>query len=139
MSRLRQALFAILALLGALVALPSAHAGSLAGSEWKPLLIDGSPVPEDTRAFVRFGGQGRLFGFSGCTDLSADYQASDGRLVVGPLAAARTACEDRGTQHAAALTRALERARSYRRQGIHLLLFDACGRPVLELRQTDWD
>jgi len=118
----------------------AANGSGLAGSEWKPLHISGWEVPEASSVFVQFRGQGRLEGFAGCNRLFGEYEARDGRLSVGPVAATRKVCDDdRVQQVETALLAALERARSYHRERIRLVVFDSAGQPVLEMRQTDWD
>lgn len=117
----------------------AAAAVMLQGSEWKPVLINDVPVPEETSAFVQFRSQGRLEGFSGCNRLFSDYETSDEHIVIGPVAATRQRCADSVMQRESALAAALENARTWYRQGIRLVLFDGTGRPILEMRQTDWD
>lgn len=134
----RTAAATALALVGA-IASSVAAAASLQGSEWKPLRIGDDAVPTDTAAFVQFHSKGRLFGHGGCNRLFAEYDAHDGRIFVGPVAATRMACAGSVMAREAALAGALENARTYRRDGIQLVLFDAAQVPILELRQTDWD
>ncbi|MDJ0739169.1 MAG: META domain-containing protein [Gammaproteobacteria bacterium] len=129
---------AALALFG-LVSPSTVVAASLQGSEWIPLRIGDDALPPDTAAFVQFHSKGRLLGHGGCNRLFADYDAHDGRIFVGPVAATRMACTASVMAREAALAGALENARTYRRDGIQLVLFDAAQVPILELRQTDWD
>lgn len=117
----------------------TSHAAPLQGSEWKPLSIADAPVPEDSSAFVQFRSKGRLVGFSGCNRIFADYEAAEGQLFIGPVAATRMACAESVMARETALARALEDARTYRRDKRQLVLFDAAGRPILELLQSDWD
>ena len=72
----------------------NAHAASLQGSEWKPLRMGEMAVPESSAAFVQFRSKGRLEGHSGCNRLFAEYEAQDGYIFVGPVAATRMACEE---------------------------------------------
>lgn len=116
-----------------------AQATLLQGTEWKPLRIGDIAVPEDSSAFVQFHSKGRLNGYSGCNRLFAEYEAADGQIFVGPVAATRMACAESVMTRESALAGALENARTYRRDGISLVLFDDNGQPILELRQTDWD
>jgi heat shock protein HslJ len=122
-----------------LLAFMPGHAASLAGTEWKPLRMGELVVPEHSEAFVQFRSKGRLSGFSGCNRLMAEYQANDGVIFVGPVSATRMACADDVMARETALAQALEQARTYLRQQADLVLFDANGQPILELRQTDWD
>ena len=114
-------------------------ASQLQGSEWKPLRIGDDAVPEESSAFVQFQSKGRLIGHSGCNRMFAEYESRDGQIFIGPVAATRMACADSVMAREAALAAALENARTYRRDGIQLVLFDSMGQPILELRQTDWD
>lgn len=117
----------------------TAAANALQGSEWKPLRIADVSVPQDSSAYLQFRSKGRLMGFSGCNRLFAEYQAEDGGIFVGPVAATRMACADSVMARESALASALENARTYQRDGTRLVLFDAAGQPILELRQSDWD
>jgi len=121
-----------------LATLPS-HAASLMGTEWKPLRMGELAVPEAGDAFIQFRSKGRLSGFGGCNRLMAEYQAQDGVIFVGPVAATRRACPGDVMRLESAFAHALEQARGYRRQQTELVIFDAGGQPILELRQTDWD
>lgn len=115
------------------------HAAALQGSEWQPLQIADEAVPEDSGVFVRFHSKQRLIGHSGCNRMFAEYQASDGHIFVGPVAATRMACDEAIMAREAALALALESARTYHRDGTSLVVFDSAGQPILEMRQTDWD
>jgi heat shock protein HslJ len=126
-------------LLAAPFSIDAGDGPGLAGSEWKPLRIGARDVPEGSRAFVQFRNQGRLEGFGGCNRFFADYEASDGRLSVGPVTATRKTCVDNVTQREIALLAALGSARSYHRERVRLVLFDGAGQPLIEMRQTDWD
>lgn len=114
-------------------------AASLQGSEWKPLRMGSLAVPELSTAFVQFRSKGRLEGHSGCNRIFAEYEADDGDIFIGPVAATRMACEGGLMATEAALATALENARTYQRMRTRLVLFDQEGKPILELRQTDWD
>ena len=116
-----------------------AYAAALQGSEWKPVRIGAIDVPEESSAFIRFRSKGRLSGFSGCNDLFAEYQAKDGVVFVGPVAATRTICDERVMVRESAIAAALESARTFQRDGVRLVFFDQHRQPVIELRQIDWD
>jgi len=134
----RKGLHAVVAGL-VLVTAGESIAGGLQGSEWKPLRMGELEVPEDSSAFVRFESKGRLVAYSGCNRMMAEYSAHDGMIFVGPVAATRMMCAETVMQREAALATALEQARSFRRDGTSLVLFDAADQPSLEMRQTDWD
>ncbi len=116
-----------------------ATSGSLQGSEWQPTLLNDTPLPEATDSFIQFRSKGRLAGFSGCNRLMAEYFTDGQAILIGPVAATRMRCDDLAMTMEADLSGALERARTYRREQTRLVLFDARGNPILELRQTDWD
>ncbi|MGD1982335.1 MAG: META domain-containing protein [Chromatiaceae bacterium] len=125
------------------VALPmccgSVSAASLAGTEWQPERMGELAVPPESSAFIQFRSHGRLAGYSGCNRLMAQYRIQDSAIFIGPVAATRMSCAGTVMAREAALATALERARTFRRQRTELVLFDAAGQPILELRQTDWD
>lgn len=113
---------------------------TLAGSEWVPLEIDGVPASEPTRAFVRFGGEGRLSGNSGCNRFVGTYEIDGAMLRVGPdVAVTRMACPPAIMEAEARLLRVLETARGFSRDGIAIDLTGEDGGTVLRMRQTDWD
>lgn len=114
-------------------------AASLAGTEWKPVRMGAVEVPEASSAYVQFRSKGRLTGHSGCNRLQARYVAEDGSIFIGPVAATRMVCADTVMTREVALAAALERSRTFRRRQAELVLYDAGGQPILELRQTDWD
>lgn len=113
---------------------------TLAGSEWVPLEIDGAAASERTRAFVRFGGDGRLSGNSGCNRFTGSYEIDGATLRIGPdVAMTRMACPPEVMDEEARLMRALEAVRGFSRDGIALDLTAEDGMAVLRMRQTDWD
>jgi len=116
-----------------------AQSAPLQGSEWKPVMIGETAVPEATSAFVQFGSKGRLQGNSGCNRLFAEYQVDAGHILIGPVVATRMLCAAEVMTREAALANALESARTYQRVRIRLVMFDGDGMPILQLRQTDWD
>ena len=127
------------ALLAAQFFLGTAQSTPLQGSEWKPVRMGEIAVPEESTAFVQFRSKGRLEGHGGCNRLFAQYQVDDGHIFVGPVATTRMACAQGLMEREAELAAALENARTYQRLKTRLVLFDSEARPVLEMRQTDWD
>ncbi len=115
-------------------------AETLAGSEWVPLEIGGVPASEQTRAFVRFGGDGRLSGNSGCNRFTGSYEIDGAMLRIGPdVTITRMACPPVIMEEEARLVRAFEKVRGVSRDGIGLDLTGGDGAAVLRMRQTDWD
>ena len=129
----------VILLFNTLLFVHMAAATSLQGTEWKPLRIGDTVVPDESSAFVQFRSKGRMNGYSGCNRMFAEYEAADGQIFIGPVAATRMACAETVMDRESALAAALENARTYLRDGTRLVLFDSGGQPLLELRQTDWD
>lgn len=129
----------IVPLLAGLIWFGTAVSAPLHGSEWKPLQIGENAIPQASSIFVQFRGEGRLQGYGGCNRLFAEYLENDGCISIGAVAATRMACDELVMKREAALIRALEKARSYRRMRTRLMLFDEDRVPLMELRQTDWD
>jgi putative lipoprotein len=118
----------------------SAVSETLCGSEWVPVEIEGVPASEATRAFVRFGGDGRLSGKSGCNRFTGSYRIEGGTLRIGSrVAMTRMTCSPAVLEEEARLVRALEAARGFSRNGIALEMTGEDGSIELRMRQTDWD
>ena len=113
---------------------------TLCGSEWVPVEIEGVPVSEVTRAFVQFGGDGRLSGNSGCNRFIGSHRIDGETLRIrSGVAMARMACPPAIMEEEARLVQALEAARGSSRDGIVLDMTGEDGSTVLRMRQTDWD
>jgi heat shock protein HslJ len=113
---------------------------TLAGSEWVPIEIQGAPASDGSRAFVRFGGEGRLSGNSGCNRFTGSYEIDGVMIRIGPgVAMTRMACPPAVMEEEMRLIQALEAARGFARDGISLDLTGEDGVSVLRMRQTDWD
>ena len=118
----------------------SAVSETLCGSEWVPVEIEGVPVSEVTRAFVQFGGDGRLSGNSGCNRFIGSHRIDGEALRIrSGVAMARMACPPAIMEEEARLVQALEAARGSSRDGIVLDMTGEDGSTVLRMRQTDWD
>jgi heat shock protein HslJ len=76
---------------------------SLEGTGWSVESVNGRPVAEGERYFVRFEG-GQMRARFGCNSISGPVRQEGGSLVPGPLAATRMACPDmRDEQEASAI------------------------------------
>ena len=118
----------------------SALAETLAGSEWVPVEIDGVPASEVTRAFVQFGGDGRLSGNSGCNRFTGSYLIDGATLRISSgLAMTRMACPPAVIEEEARLVQALVAARGFFRDGISLDMTGEDASTVLRMRQTASD
>lgn len=77
---------------------PAPAGTGLAGSEWKFTTIDGAaPVAEATLSF----GDDRLAASAGCNRMGGAWRSEGGKLVAGPLAMTKMACEGIMAQEAA--------------------------------------
>jgi putative lipoprotein len=134
---MRQAIVTVLsmALLGLVV---PAVAADLAGSQWRPIAI-GTAAWTAGEAFVRFEGEGRLVGRSGCNGFFGSYRLAGDVIEIGPLASTRKACPEPAMRDETALLEALAAARGFARDGIQLSLTDQAGEPTASFVQTDWD
>ena len=129
----------LIAGLGALFLAGTVAAGGLQGSEWKPVALGNMLLTDDTTAFIQVRSKGRLVGSGGCNRLMAEYSVSGQNIFIGPVAGTRMYCGEEQMGVEANLVSALEQARTFQRDRTRLVLFDAGGAPILELRQTDWD
>lgn len=117
----------------------SAQDAPLAGSEWRPILIDSDELSADTGIFVQFGGDNQLSGHGGCNRFFTSYTTADDTIAIGPIASTQMACPEplMATEQALFLT--LEAARRFMRYRIELILFDQNGVEIARLIQTDAD
>ena len=116
-----------------------AMAEGLAGSEWRPVELNGAGQPGDTTLSVQFGANGRLNGFSGCNRFSGGYTTSGERITIGPLASTRMACEETAMQTEARFLKMLEATTEFQRERVKLTFRDEQRTVVARFAQTDWD
>jgi len=122
-----------------LVSTMPSNAADLAGSEWRPTVIGDMQLPKDADIFVRFGAEGKLQGNGGCNGFFGSYRIADGGLVIGPLGATQMACPEPIMKTERAFMKALQAAKSFKRDRIDLELFDGNGEVVMVLAQRDAD
>lgn len=137
-----KAVLAGLALSLATLAVPAAahEIRTLAGSEWAPLEVAGSALPDDVEVFIQFGGDGRVSGSGGCNRFGGTYRQNEHDLSFGPLAATKMACEAPLGDVEAAVFTALDRvAYAEEPEPGRLSLFDADGALLMILSQRDRD
>src|SRR5262245_16808358 len=120
---------------------PSAPASAvnLAGSEWRPSRIGTSAISPEARLIVQFKSAGQLAGHGGCNRFFGQYTVSGNAIRIGPVGATRMACAEPLMTLEMEFFSALEGARSFRRDKTKLVLFDASGKELASLIQTDWD
>ena len=124
-----------------IVTLGCASAGSqnLAGSEWRPLTLNGADADPAVEQFVRFESDGKLVGAGGCNNFFGSYELEDDTIELSPLGMTRKMCSEPVMDAELALVNVLQKARSVQRQETELGLYDEQGQLVGSFRQTDWD
>ncbi len=129
----------VLILTLAMASAPAA-AQQLAGSEWRPTKIGDIKVPAGSEMFVRFGGEGKLEGHSGCNRFFGTFKLAGDGIEIGPLGVTRMACSEPAVmEREVRFLEALQNARQFMRDRIDLSLTDNAGNPVVQLIQTDAD
>jgi len=111
----------------------------LAGSEWRPTLIDGVVFDVGTPLFVQFKAAEALFVFSGCNYISGKYRISGAEILISVEDAPVGDCAGDGAKLELTLLAALRGARRFERRQARLRFFAADGNPLAEFAQTDWD
>ncbi len=109
----------------------SAHAASLAGSEWA--------LRDKPERFIHFHADGKVSGSSGCNNFAGAYEQNDHKLVFGPLAGTRKMCMGKIMEKEALFLKALAHTASMKRTKRNLTLHDRKGRLLLSLFHRDWD
>ena len=106
---------------------PGAPPPTLNDTTWTLATLTGLTLPAAAAPTLRFEA-GRVQGSDGCNRYGGPFTANEGRLQIGPhLMSTRMACPEPVGATAAAFTAALERARSYRFEGLALVLMDDGG------------
>lgn len=62
--------------------------------DWQLTELQGQAVAADSRAFIHFAADGKVWGRSGCNRFSGSWQGSAYRIQVGQLAATMMACAE---------------------------------------------
>ena len=135
MRHLRNTTLLAASILAAVTLTASADSASLAGSQWGYPLDAGE---EDPR-FVRFSGDGKLFGNGGCNNFRGKYHQAANSITIGPLATTRKACPEDIMAGERNFLSALTSARGARTTHFKLVLLDADGTELLRLVRQDWD
>jgi len=113
------------------------HLASLAGSEWA--FRDFVGAPAEAEAWIAFGADGAAHGDSGCNAFRGSYEASLGRLSLGPIAMTRKLCHGaEGATETAAMA-ALEATHGAAASHALLALFAENGDLLATLTRRDAD
>ncbi len=114
-------------------------AEGLAGSEWRPVELNGAGQPGDTKLSVQFGADGRINGFTGCNRFMGSYTTNGDRIKISPLASTRMACEETAMQTEARFLKMLEATTEFQRERVKLTFRDEKRTILARFAQTDWD
>ncbi len=106
---------------------------SIAGQEWRPILLGADPVPADSGMQVVFGVDGSIKGHGGCNSFFGSLEKTDHGIAVGPLGATRMACAQEVMSMESAFMQALQTTRQIELGEQRLQLLDADRRLLLEL------
>jgi len=117
----------------------AAAADPLAGSEWRPVALNGEPLPEPHELFVRFEGAKRVFVNGGCNHFTGHYRLQGRELLLNTSARTRNACDDDRIALERALLDIVQMPHRFQRQRARLVFEDAHGVAVARFVQTDWD
>lgn len=64
----------------------------LLDQSWRVTSIDGQPVIDSGKAFIRFGSDGQVTGKTGCNSFGGSYRDSGGAIAMGPTIVTQMAC-----------------------------------------------
>lgn len=117
---------------------PTAQAATLEGTAWVLSQLPGRSLVARSNVTLQFEA-GKVAGSDGCNRYSGAYVVNGEALLVEPLAGTQMACVPELMEQAAAYTRALNEARSFRRSGKQLQLLGADGelRATLDAQSTE--
>ena len=117
----------------------AAGSDPLAGSEWRPVEIAGTPTPEDVEVYLQFRAEGAVAGMGGCNRFTGSYSLEGEALAFSPLAATMMACPEPQMLVEQRFFATLAQVRGFARDRIDLVLSDADGAPLVVLVQRDAD
>ncbi|HMQ93020.1 MAG TPA: META domain-containing protein [Amaricoccus sp.] len=117
----------------------AAGSDPLAGSEWRPVEIAGTPTPADVEVYLQFRAEGAVAGLGGCNRFTGGYSLEGATLAFSPLAATMMACPEPEMLVERRLFTTLAQVRGFARDRIDLVLSDAEGAPLVVLVQRDAD
>lgn len=131
-------------LLSFLPLLPDPGPQALVGPTWfveRYAGPQGSWVRPRARIELSLDPQGQLSGFDGCNRYLSGFKRSGHSLAIGPIATTGTSCTSgrEQEQQAREFRAALAQVQAYRIAEGQLILFDAAGRPLIELRPSSLD
>ena len=105
----------------------------LASTAWRPVRLGEMRVADDTDMFIQFETDGRAFGHSGCNRFTGQFELSEGKLAIGPLASTRMACPEPAMSFEISFLEALDSASSAAATDQFLTLKNDLGDDVMRL------
>jgi len=114
-------------------------ANLLAGSEWRPLELEGATISTDTSSFVTFEGVGQLVDFDGCNGFFGTTVYTNDEPTVRRLGARQMACEDDGMALERAFLEALDGVRRANRAALEPTLQHETSLTVARIAQVHAD
>ncbi|MEZ4287637.1 MAG: META domain-containing protein [Polyangiales bacterium] len=92
----------------------SSQQKSIAGTSWRVVDLNGTPVVSDSQTPMQWSEDGKLSGSTGCNRFSGGYSDKDGVLTIGRLALTRRACLPPLMQQEKTFSELLSKVTSYR-------------------------
>ncbi len=112
---------------------PSTPKVDLTGGTWQVRNINGAAVGDEAKSTLQFGNDGRVSGRGGCNGYSGTVEISGASMIIGQLISTKMACAPPAMNQETDFLAALQATRSYRMDGMTLVLSDATGKSRLSL------
>ena len=109
-------------------------AAAWAGVEWRPVLIAGDAVPQNSRLVVRFVADGEAHGFAGCNEFRGSLQRASSGITIGPLSTTRKVCSEEVMGLESAFLDALQSAAAIEASAGELKIIGENDQLLLDLR-----
>ena len=102
---------------------------------WQLVRVDGQEVAQvgTEPAYLRLTHEGRAEGYGGCNRFFGEYRQTGNEIKFMPLASTRRACPT-GMVEEDVFLKALGSVQNWQQQNGFLRLYDASGKPFLELK-----
>ena len=129
----------ITVLLSSLLSPDSKAEATLAGSQWRPIEIEGVAVEGAPKIFLQFHDRNRVIGHGGCNRFFGSFKLNGGRIEFGLFGTTRMTCPQTVMDRERAFLNTLGKTATFVRDRIRLSLFNSAGNIVMKLVQTDPD
>ena len=112
----------------------AATAGTpLAGTKWRPAPLSGFAGSDARPVFLEFETADKVAGFAGCNRFFGAFKQSGDKLMIGPLASTRMACEPEVSDRETKFLELLEKARLFEMRNGEIALKSWEGAVLLRL------